>query len=380
MHIRTQAVVAKPATTKKRRSNFRNIRRKLRVLRKKRARYLLLGLNIALLSFVGFFITRHQVSHTSPLQSSPQQAILMSSNGATAPINPLDELSAADIAVHIARMTQLETAVAVTNQADSAKAQLSITPAESTIAAKPQIVSTDLKSKDDIVKYVAVDGDSVESVAQQFGITTDSVRWSNGLSQDALQPGQELYIPPVNGIVYVVKEGDSIDSLAERYSAPKNRLIVFNDAEVRGLVVGERIVIPDGVQPAPVIIRSQSYPQTVTYGITPQYRGNGYIYGWCTWHAANRRMEIGRPIPSNLGNAITWYSLAQRSGLATGAEPRSGAVLWHARMGGLGHVAYVERVNDDGSLLVSDMNYPIWGRVTYRTVPPSEVDAYRFIY
>jgi hypothetical protein len=29
---------------------------------------------------------------------------------------------------------------------------------------------------------------------------------------------------------------------------------------------------------------------------------------------------------------------------------------------------------------VSDMNYPSWGRVTYRTVPPSEMGKYRFIY
>ena len=59
--------------------------------------------------------------------------------------------------------------------------------------------------------------------------------------------------------------------------------------------------------------------------------------------------------------------------MAVGNTPTSWCCFWHANIaGGLGHVAYVEAVNGDGSMLVSDMNYPTWGRVTYRTVPPSE--------
>jgi surface antigen len=60
--------------------------------------------------------------------------------------------------------------------------------------------------------------------------------------------------------------------------------------------------------------------------------------------------------------------------------PQDGAVVYHKSIGGLGHVAFVEKVNPDGSALFSDMNYPIWGKVTYRTVPASEMGNYAFIY
>ena len=292
-------------------------------------------------------------------------------------LNPLDQLSSADIAVHVARMTNLDETVSVVNHADSVNAQLAVAPVDESVAPKPQIVASSLKSKQDIVVYEVQDGDTLTSVAKDFGVTSDSIRWSNGLTSESLSAGTELRIPPVNGFVYKVKSDDTIDALAERYSADKQKLIEMNDAELAGLTEGEYIIIPDGVQPVQQPSYTSAYYgyRALAYG-----PGNGYDYGWCTWHAANRRQQIGKPIPTNLGNAITWYSLAQRGGLATGTEPRAGAVLWHANLGGLGHVAFVEKVNDDGSITVSDMNYPYWGRVTTRQVGPSEFSSYRFIY
>ncbi len=291
--------------------------------------------------------------------------------------SPLDQLSSADIAVHVARMANLDETTSVVNHADSVNAQMAIAPVDEVVAPKPQIVTSALKSKQDIEVYVVVDGDTLTSVANLFGVTSDSIRWSNGLTGEAINPGTELRIPPVNGIVYQVKEGETVDGLAERFSADKQKLIEMNDAELAGLTKDEFIIIPDGVQP----VRRPSFT-TAFYGARELTYGpsNGYDYGWCTWHAANRRREIGRPIPSNLGNAITWYGLSQRGGLSTGTTPQAGAVLWHANLGGLGHVAFVESLNLDGSFEVSDMNYPSWGRVTYRTVPASEVSKYRFIY
>jgi peptidoglycan endopeptidase LytE len=187
-------------------------------------------------------------------------------------------------------------------------------------------------------------------------------------------------------MTYTVKAGDTPDSLASKYNVPKVQLIAFNDAEISGAFkVGETIVIPDAIQPA--VVRTASYSSASTgggfafaFGGTATYGGNGYDYGWCTWHAANRRIQIGKPLPTNLGNAISWLSLARRAGLQTGNTPQAGAVLYHKNIGGLGHVAFVERVNDDGSAMISDMNYPTWGRVTYRTIQPSEFSNFAFIY
>jgi surface antigen len=316
-------------------------------------------------------------------------------------INPLDNLSSIDVAVHVARLTKLDEATSVVNKADTVNAQQAVTPGDDQVIAKPQVISTNLKSKKDIIHYVAKAGDSVSSLASKFGITPNTIRYSNGLSGEEISPGQTLLISPINGIVYRVKSGDSPESIAQKYLADKEQLIAFNDAELTGnFKNGELIIIPDVYQPAQASSSGtgaygaySSFGGSFGSGYQAAYGGNGYDYGWCTWHAAKRRLEIGRPIPNNLGNAISWLSLAQSAGLPIGPEPRAGAVVYHLDIGGLGHVAFVERVNDDGSIWISDMNYfgqasmdvnsPSaggWGSVSYRLVQPNEFGSLRFIY
>lgn len=350
----------------------RLLKKHFRSSKKRIVRYGLLAANATLLIAVIGFVS------SSPNTSEVAVNYSLNNTSADSEIaaNPLDQLSSADIAVQVARLTQLDETTAVINHADSVNSQLAVTPVKESIVAKPQIVATELKSKKDIFTYSAESNDSVSSLATRFGVTSDSIRWSNALREERLEPGQEILIPPTNGIVYTVKEGDTIDGLVQRYSANKQKLIEMNDAEVEGLKIGDRIIIPDGIQPSRSVFGGGARGGS----IVARYGGNGYDYGWCTWHAANRRIETGRPLPTNLGNAITWYSQAQRAGLPVGNQPQAGAVIWHANIGGLGHVAFVERINEDGSILVSDMNYPYWGRVTYRTVQPGEFSKYRFVY
>jgi surface antigen/LysM repeat protein len=371
-------------TTAKNSSN--QARRSLARLNKKsKKRFVRFGIivtNFFLLVGVGFFIAKAQ-SDQPVGQVSSQAALVGGSNKA----KPLDTLSSADVAVHVARLTGLQESTAVTNKADSVSAQVAVASSDEQIAVKPQIVGAGLKSKKDIKTYTTVEGDTVSSLAAKYGVSADTIRNSNGLTGDAIPAGKVLKISPVNGIIYTVKEGDTPDSIASRHFANKDLLVAFNDAELTGnFRVGDTIVVPDGVQPsAPIATASRrsaggSYAAGFSFGSGPVYGSNGYDYGWCTWHAANRRGQTGRPIPSNLGNAITWLSASRLAGLPTGNEPRAGAVLYHKNLGGLGHVAYVEKDNGDGTFLVSDMNYPTWGRVTYRTIGPGDIGNYAFIY
>jgi surface antigen len=341
--------------------------------KKRVIRYGLIVANFVLVIGVASFVIinrDNQTTTASPLLSnSVKQEI----------IDPLDTLSSADIAVNIAQLARLDETVSVVNNADTKDTTLNIVPSDTQIVAKPQIVSTELKSKEDIIKHTVVEGETLASIAEKYGVTSDSIKWSNPSSGPILAAGLELIIPPIDGVVYTVRSGDTADALATRFRSDKDKIVAFNDAEISGLVEGDEIVIPGGSVEPPAR-RSFSYTGsaanfTATYGPS-----NGYVYGWCTWHAANRRAQIGNPIPTNLGNAISWYSRAAGSGMGVGATPQAGAVLWHGNLGGLGHVAYVEKMNEDGSALVSDMNYPIWGTVTYRTVTPAEFGSYKFIY
>ncbi|TXG75995.1 LysM peptidoglycan-binding domain-containing protein [Patescibacteria group bacterium] len=352
--------------------------------KKKLIRYSLVFANVLLLFFVVVFVARTS-SYTKGDASRERASVGLGEQDETTA--PRDKVSSADIAVNVARVIGLPETNSVTNHADSINATSSTVDADSGVVAKPQVISNGLPSKKDIQTYVTKEGDTISSIAAQLGVSSDSVRWSNNLSGDSVGVGVTLVLPPsgVSGIVHTVESGDTPESLAQKFNADKALIISFNDAELSGLKVGERILIPDGVLTVAAVTPTvrTSYSSATNFawgGNAPVYSANGYDYGWCTWHAANRRRETGNPIPSNLGNAISWYGIASSAGLAVGAAPRAGAVLWHANMGGLGHVGYVEKLNADGSILVSDMNYPVWGTVTYRTVPASEMGNYRFIY
>ena len=68
-----------------------------------------------------------------------------------------------------------------------------------------------------------------------------------------------------------------------------------------------------------------------------------------------------------LGNGGQWTANAARQGFSTGTTPRAGAIVETP-----GHVAYVERVNADGSYLISEMNGSAgFGNVGTRTYSKS---------
>lgn len=298
----------------------------------------------------------------------------------------VDEVSSAGVAATIARESNMIVADNVQNLADTLNAKVEFAATTEAYVAKPQLVATDVKTAADITTYKVVEGDTVSSIASKFNVTSDTIRWANNITGDEVSPGTDLTILPVSGILHTVTESDSVASIATQYTAVKEQIVAFNDLELAGLQPGARIVVPNGTKTIPAQEPTYFAPSSpapsagFAFGTEALYGGNGYSYGYCTWHAANRREAIGRPIPRNLGNAITWASIAAGAGLGVGETPKSGAVVWHKYIGGWGHVAFVEQMNPDGSALVSDMNYPSWGTVTYRTVPPSEFSQYLFIY
>ncbi len=290
--------------------------------------------------------------------ASPSISISSSSPSAVS-INPLDQASSADIALTVAQVSQLPEYTAVANQAQTAAADEAMASDSSNIVTKPEVVTTELKSRADISYYVTKAGDTVTSLAQKFGVTSSSIMWSNSLTTDSLNAGQRLVIPPVNGIVYTVKSGDTPASLAQKYSANEQQIIYYNDAEIGGLKVGEQIIIPNGQIQAP-IYSAPSYSVPSWGG--PTYGYNGYDFGYCTWYVATQVA-----VPANWGNASSWAYYASLSGWNVSTTPTVGSIAQTAlAAGGEGHVAIVDGVNG-GMIHIRDMNNygdgGGWGRV-----------------
>lgn len=303
--------------------------------------------------------------------------------------HPVDEVVAAEVAAAVAQEADLLITPNVTNRADTLDAQVSMaTKTEETTTAvvdKPQLVAPSIKSINDIQTITTIEGDTVESLAAKYAISADTIRWANNLRSDTLKPGASLTILPVTGVVHTVGANDSAEGLAALYQSSAEQITAFNDLELTGLKPGARIIIPNGVKPA---ARSQgvasSSARSASFswgGNNVVFAGNRYAYGYCTYYAFNKRAAAGRPIGSNWGNATTWASLARASGFAVDKTPRPGDVFQNSGgWGGYGHVGYVEAVNADGSILVSEMNYVGWNRVSSRTISADQVGMYNYIH
>ena len=260
---------------------------------------------------------------------------------------------------------------------------------------KPKVLEV-LSEKREIVKYTTQSEELIQSIADKYGITAQTIKWVNKLKGDSVSAGKELRILPVDGIVYTVKSGDSLKSIVEKYQASLERVISYNKLkDGERLKEGIELVLPGGILPeedrpdynpksriASIASSSRSAGQSnVTVSISSNYNvkaGNAYAWGNCTWYVYNRRPDIG----SFWGNASTWAVSARAAGYRVDQTPSVGAIAqWNAYANpyiwGYGHVAIVESINSDGTITVTDMNYA--GKlnvVTTRTVSASSVSNY----
>ncbi len=380
---------------------FRLVRRKsTKKVRSSLQKYGLISINLVTVLAVALFL----VSSRPDKQQVKGQGALVSHESSQKVVS-LDQVSAADIAVSVAVAARLPEIDQIRNQADSKESLIGIAASDDVVLAKPQIIATGeagTQTRKDIINYTVEAGETVQSIAEKFNVSSDSVKGSNGLTGDILPEGRELVIPPKNrsGIVYKVTADDTVDKLAEKYKTSADKITKFNDLELSAaLPVGEYIFLPDGEKlPDPVVVAQRSTTSTVgvntnsytNFVYVPYYGGsesNGYDYGQCTYWAAKRRIDIGAPLPINLGNAISWDDNARAIGYLVDHEPSVGAVLQDdGRWAGgyfysIYHVAFVEEVHADGSIVISQMNYPYSGAgVTYQNFSATEAANFNYIH
>ena len=260
---------------------------------------------------------------------------------------------------------------------------------------KPALTKVDASRG--VIEHTLEEGENLDVLAGKYGVSVDQIRWSNGLKTNDVAPGTVLYIPSTSGIVYTVKAGDTIETIASKYGSNASEIIAMNDLEVSGIAEGQRIVIKDGSLPEterPEYVAPRSTYAAPTTVYTYTYLGStserqnieviGYFYGLggpygagqCTQWAWYKR---GGNVPSSWGNANSWAYNAAAQGYVVNHTPAAGAIF-QTSSGWAGHVGYVEAVNSDGSIVVSEMNYGIPYRAIRSTIPASAVGNFNYIH
>ncbi len=254
-----------------------------------------------------------------------------------------------------------------------------------------------------VIVYTVKEGDTMDSILSELNeaystsITSNQIRWSNGMKTTAVSVGQVLYLPSEPGIVYTVKSNDTLASIVKTYGSSVESIIEKNNLSSESLTVGAHILIPGGNMPASLRPEYVAPKKTYTYTYSYTYLGNtasrqgltviGYNYygkgecvGYALWYRNVSGLSTLGPVGTNWGNANTWASAARRAGYRVDKTPEVGAVF-QTSVGRYGHVGIVVGINSDGSIVVQETNYDHKkGRVTRSTIPASSVGSFYYIH
>ncbi|MBO0423378.1 glucosaminidase domain-containing protein [Enterococcus plantarum] len=112
--------------------------------------------------------------------------------------------------------------------------------------------------------------------------------------------------------------------------------------------------------------------------------GNSYAWGNCTQYVYNRITQLGGHVDLNMGNGQDWGYTGVSRGYEVSNTPKAGtAVSFPAGVLGAdptyGHVGFVEKVNEDGSILISEMNAQGLNVVSTRTIQSEYVGILTYI-
>lgn len=110
------------------------------------------------------------------------------------------------------------------------------------------IDSIDVPASDQISTYVVQSGDTISDIADQFGVSTNTIRWANNMPKNQpIHVGQHLVILPITGVRHKVEKGDTIASIAKKYKADTDDIASYNNLDNgESLTAGTTIIVPDG--------------------------------------------------------------------------------------------------------------------------------------
>lgn len=107
------------------------------------------------------------------------------------------------------------------------------------------------RSRPSIITHEVEQGESLWTIANIYGISTDTIAWANSLANpNKVKVGQVLTFPSVTGVVHKVSRGESIWSIAKKYGVSRDKIVQANAlADPDSLQLKQSLIIPGGKPP-----------------------------------------------------------------------------------------------------------------------------------
>ena len=202
----------------------------------------------------------------------------------------------------------------------------------------------------------------------------ETAKKSGKLTGDTLQ----LTLAAYNAGIYAVMRYGSVPPYAETTKYVQ-RIVELSRTKYAASGSGNGDSGPTAGTLKPKLVMSDGYHVDIEKMGLHYTRFPDYDTYQCTWWAAMRRNQIGKPVDAHMGNGAQWNDTAARLGYKVSNNPKPGDVMCFeggvlGSDGYYGHVAVVEQVNSDGSILISQSGTG-WMAVVAQTISAAQLKA-----
>ena len=173
-----------------------------------------------------------------------------------------------------------------------------------------------LDAKTQLKTYAVQAGDTLNGIANQFGLAPSVIYWTNKAQMPdpaSLRVGQQLLILPMDGLLVTVGGKDTIDSLAAKYKITVQDIVDANNLPEATVVLGQNLIMPGasgGPMPKPKTssgggssggtTRSGSWIWPVNgYNYISQYFSSGH-------HAVDIAASSGTPVVAAASGTVVF--------------------------------------------------------------------------
>lgn len=205
--------------------------------------------------------------------------------------------------------------------------------------------------------------ESLEDYADLLKYGTD---WDHEYYQNTWRSVSDSYEKAAEGLVgKYATDPEYAQKLIEIIQ--ENNLAQYDDQQINTMVAAD-----NNQNTSSVVSDTTELP---AYDGKDYNTSGSYPFGQCTWYVYNRMYQLGMKVDDYMGNGGQWGNTAERLGYEVSNIPEQGTAVSvpPGELGSdpaYGHVAFVEKVNEDGSIAISECNVvnPGSGTVSERTV------------
>jgi murein DD-endopeptidase MepM/ murein hydrolase activator NlpD len=156
--------------------------------------------------------------------------------------------------------------------------------------------------------YTVKAGDTLNLIAGRFDLAPSTLYWANKAKMPdpaSIRIGQELVIPPMDGLLVQVGAKDTLASLAAKYKIPAQDIIDANNLPDTNLAIGETLIMPGasgGAMPAP---KAGTRAPSAGGWLWP-VSGYNYVsqYFYSGHHAIDIAASYGTPVVAAVGGTV----------------------------------------------------------------------------